>query len=647
MMEQDGEKESMMEQDGDKESMVEQDGDKESTMEEVGAGGHDLSQTPIDVDLVDYQDGDFSLKGYVSIPEVTPAPAVIIIPDWTGVDDYEKRRASILSHDLGWVGFAADIYGPEFSNSDDRDVWSQQYQKYRFNNTLMYSRMQAAIDVVKNHPDVMSDKIAIIGYCFGGTGILTYSFLSAMEPSSDIVGAVSFHGGLGDFPVSGEIEHPILVLSGGDDDASTAVEDLESTLNSANATWQITRYSGVEHAFTAWHDDRYNEVADKRSWHEMTTFLQEAFDEISYENEGPASDAVAVDYDNDGFPLRGYLSVPETATEGTKTPAVIIIPAWGGNGGIDGYEAQRATLLSSENGYIAFVADIYGVDMQTNMTFDQRIEQANKYRGDYKLFVSRMQAAVDVVSNHELVDADNLAMIGYCFGGTGVVDFAFAGKDNVKAVVPFHGGLTSLQPVETDDVKPYMLVQSGGEDDAHGNVTVLETELNMAKAEWEITRYSNVFHGFTHWGGGAYNARADWRSWDSMLTVLSDAFVSDDMDENKETMMEGDEDKETMMENGDQNKETMMEQDGEKESMMEQDGEKESMMEQDGDKESMMEQDGDKESMMEQDEDKESMMEQDGDKESTMEEVGADSGAYFVGNAAAGLFSLVLTIWFW
>merc|ERR1712176_1709019 len=134
----------------------------------------------------------------------------------------------------------------------------------------------------------------------------------------------------------------------------------------------------------------------------------------------------------------------------------------------------------------------------------------------------------------------------------------------------------------------------------------LETELNMAKAEWEITRYSNVFHGFTHWGGNAYNARADWRSWDSMLTVLSDAFVSDDMDENKETMMEGDEDKE-----------------------------------------SMMEQDGDKESMMEQDEDKESMMEQDGDKESTMEEVGADSGAYFVGNAAAGLFSLVLTIWFW
>merc|ERR1712032_948064 len=356
-------------------------------------------------------------------------------------------------------------------------------------------------------------------------------------------------------------------------------------------------------------------------------FLQERFDEISYENEGPASNAIAVDYDNDGFPLRGYLSIPETATEGTKTPAVIIIPAWGGNGGIDGYEAERATMLSTENGYIAFVADIYGVDMQTNMTFPERMEQATKYRTNYTLFVSRMQAAVDVVANHELVDADEIAMIGYCFGGTGVVYFAFAGKDNVKAVVPFHGGLTSLQPVLTDDVQPYMLVQSGGEDDAHGNVTVLETELNNAKAEWEITRYSNVLHGFTHWGVPAYNARADWRSWDSMSSLLSEVLVSNKMDDSMEV---GDEDKETMME--DENKETMME-----------DENKETMMG-DEDKDTMMK-DEDKDTMMK-DEDKEAMM-KDEDKETMMGDEDSESGAHFVGNAAAGLFSLVLTIWFW
>lgn len=77
--------------------------------------------------------------------------------------------------------------------------------------------------------------------CFGGTGILTYSFLGA----TDVVGAVSFHGGLTDFPVETSINHPVLVLSGGADDTGTEVEDLENSLNAANATWQITRYSGT------------------------------------------------------------------------------------------------------------------------------------------------------------------------------------------------------------------------------------------------------------------------------------------------------------------------------------------------------------------------------------------------------------------
>ena len=80
-----------------------------------------------------------------------------------------------------------------------------------------------------------------------------------------------------------------------------------------------------------------------------------------------------------------------------------------------------------------------------------------------------------------------------CFGGTGVVDYAFADIKNVKAVVPFHGGLTSLAPIETDVVHPYVLVQSGGEDDAHGNNTELELMLNGGNATWEITRYSGAF----------------------------------------------------------------------------------------------------------------------------------------------------------
>ena len=90
--------------------------------------------------------------------------------------------------------------------------------------------------------DLHANKQAFIAPtdCFGGTGILTYSFLGA----TDVTGAVSFHGGLTEFPVMKQINHPVLVLSGGDDDTGTEVEDLESQLDAANATWQITRFSG-------------------------------------------------------------------------------------------------------------------------------------------------------------------------------------------------------------------------------------------------------------------------------------------------------------------------------------------------------------------------------------------------------------------
>jgi len=70
------------------------------------------------------------------------------------------------------------------------------------------------------------------------------------------------------------------------------------------------------------------------------------------------------------------------------------------------------------------------------------------------------------------------------------VDYAFTDLKDVKAVVPFHGGLTSVAPIQTDVIYPYVLIESGGEDDAHGNNTELEISLNGANATWEITRYS-------------------------------------------------------------------------------------------------------------------------------------------------------------
>lgn len=487
-----------------------------------------LAEVPTpEVQPVMYKDGDFSLLGYISAPDDVPAPGVVIVPDWDNVGQYEQTRATMLAQEFGWVGFAADIYGPGFQPVDDLETKREQATKYRSNNTLFYGRIQAAVDHLKAHPSVISDKIAVIGYCLGGTGVLTYSFLG----SSDVTGAVSFHGGLTEFPVEKPINHPVLVLSGGDDDAGTAVEFLESQLNAANATWQITRYSGIEHQFTVWDDDRYNAVADERSWAEMGTFLAEGFGMLEYGTIAPnETDVMEVEYEDDGFSLTGYLAIPPEAEMG-ETPAVVIVPDWDGVSGPDGYEAHRATMLANE-GYIGFAADIYGSNMTQVADFEDRIAQVTLYRTDYELFVSRIQAAVDLLKGHELVDPEKILMIGYCFGGTGVVDYAFADIKDVKAVVPFHGGLTGLAPVQTDEVYPYVLVQSGGIDDAHGNNTELEMSLDAAKADWEISRYSGVDHGFTAWSSGAYDPLADSRSWDAMLSVFD--MIVDFVDQEKE-----------------------------------------------------------------------------------------------------------------
>lgn len=466
------------------------------------------------VTAIDYADGDFLLQGFLALPKVTPAPAVVVLPDWDGVNFYEQQRATMLS-ELGWVGFAADIYGKDKHEVEDIDERRELAGLYRGNATLFASRIQAAVDEVKTLDEVDSDNVAVIGYCFGGTGVITYGLVGA----EGVVGLVSFHGGLSDIPEAGPVMEPkLLVLSGGDDDTSTEVYDLETTLNAANSTWEITRYSGIEHAFTKFDDERYNEWADQRSWESMQGFLKEAFGEEPYDTAEPAATEVtAVDYtDVDGAELRGYLSLPG-GDFATPAPVVVILPDWDGN---NEYEQLRATLLA-ESGYVAFAADIYGKDLQENLTMDQRIELATKYRSNATLFVQRIQRAIEEVKTFPEVDGTMIGIIGYCFGGTGIIEYAFTGRDDAQIVVSFHGGLQTL-PQNEVDIKPYVLILSGGIDDANGNQTILEMSLDNATADWEITRYANVDHGFTKWGSPAHTDLSDARSWDSMMLAFEE-----------------------------------------------------------------------------------------------------------------------------
>ena len=283
---------------------------------------------PIDVTPLNYKDGDFDLMGYVSLPAVTPAPAIVIIPDWDNVNAYEQQRATKIATELGYVGFAADIYGVDFHDGvPDMAVRREQAGLYRGNPELFIGRMNAAIEAAKALDEV-DGKVGMIGYCFGGTGIIQYSLLGG----SDADALVSFHGGLSAVPTeSNATAGPkIMIQSGGDDDTSTRIMDLEMTLDSVNATWEISRYSGVQHAFTNWDDDRYNKNADTRSWEEMTSFFAEEFGEkVLMTNQPSGLSVEAVEYtDVDGHELTGYLAIPDEDEWSLPAAAVVIIPDW-------------------------------------------------------------------------------------------------------------------------------------------------------------------------------------------------------------------------------------------------------------------------------------------------------------------------------
>jgi dienelactone hydrolase len=192
------------------------------------------ADTEVDVISLRYTDtvdsSVIQLQGYMSLPadatSVQPAPAVVILPDADGVNFYEQVRATMLAKDLGYVGFAADIYGANLQNVTDRVQRTALLNLYRNNITLYTQRIKAAVDFIKSQPEVDPNNVAVIGYCFGGTGVLQYGLVGG----EGVVGLVSFHGGLVNLPEVGPgVKPKLLVLSGGDDDTSTRIADLENT----------------------------------------------------------------------------------------------------------------------------------------------------------------------------------------------------------------------------------------------------------------------------------------------------------------------------------------------------------------------------------------------------------------------------------
>lgn len=242
-----------------------------------------LVQAAIETRSVEYRQGNTRLVGYLAFPkDVTgPLPGILVVHEWMGLNDYAKHRADQLA-ELGYIAFAADIYG-DGKIAANREEAGKLAGSYKNDRPLLRARVAAGLATLKAQPGVAVDKIAAIGYCFGGTTVLELA-----RSGADIAGVVSFHGGL-DTPTSQDaknIRAKVLALHGADDPYVPAdqVAAFENEMRQAGVDWQLIVYGGAVHGFTnpANGTDNskgaaYNALADARSWVAMQRFFSELF----------------------------------------------------------------------------------------------------------------------------------------------------------------------------------------------------------------------------------------------------------------------------------------------------------------------------------------------------------------------------------
>jgi dienelactone hydrolase len=242
------------------------------------------SLAEIKMQTVEYKDGDVTCKGMLVYDDTVSRarPGVLIIPEWWGINDYMKSRAKQVA-ELGYIAFIADMYGDAKVTADVKQA--AEWATLRDDRPKFRARAMAALGAFRQHGNtagLQADKIAAIGYCFGGTGVLELA-----RGGADLRGVVSFHGGLNmPDPAPAAIKAKILICHGADDPMvpPEQVNALVQELQKAKANFQVNIYSDSVHAFTNPDADKlgipgigYNKQADTRSWEAMKAFLAEVF----------------------------------------------------------------------------------------------------------------------------------------------------------------------------------------------------------------------------------------------------------------------------------------------------------------------------------------------------------------------------------
>ena len=233
--------------------------------------------------LVEYRDAGLAFEGMLAWDDEVegPRPGVLVAHTIRGRTSFEEGKARLLA-ELGYVGFAIDVYGKGAIGGDIEDCRASM-DALRGDRPLLQQRLLLALRTLQDQDEVDASRVAAIGYCFGGLCALDIA-----RTGESVAGVVSFHG-LFDPPGNTEgnrIRARILALHGWDDPLATPEQAVALTheLSSMGADWQLHCYGNVRHAFTNPTADAstgvtvYNQAADRRSWAAAQYFLSELFD---------------------------------------------------------------------------------------------------------------------------------------------------------------------------------------------------------------------------------------------------------------------------------------------------------------------------------------------------------------------------------
>ena len=238
-------------------------------------------EVKIKEDNVTYKLDTLNMSGFIAYDENSDKkrPAVLVIHEWWGLNDYTKRRAKQLA-ELGYIAMAIDLYGNGKQADNPGDAGKLAGAFYGSPQTAK-ARFDAALAKLKEYSQVDTSNIAVIGYCFGGSMALNIAKLG-----ENLKGVVSFHGNLAGVPANKDLLKASVLVCHGEADSFVKPEEVaqfKKQMDSIKADFTFKSYPGATHAFTnpeATEKGKkfnipiaYNAAADSASWNDMKEFF--------------------------------------------------------------------------------------------------------------------------------------------------------------------------------------------------------------------------------------------------------------------------------------------------------------------------------------------------------------------------------------